>query len=100
MGEAMSQRQDPKSPDAPALIESREGAVAILTLNDQAKRNALTSAVRAALADAVERIERDPGIRAVALTGGSQVFSAGGDLTAMDVDGLAAARTRRIASTC
>jgi len=90
----MSQTQDAKGADAPALIENREGAVAILTLNEQAKRNALTSAVRAALADAVERIERDPGIRAVALTGGPQVFSAGGDLTAMNVDGLAAARDR------
>ena len=83
------------SQDAAApLLESRDGAVAILTLNEPARRNALTPALRVALAEAVERIERDGAIRAVVLTGGSQAFSAGGDLGAMEVEGLAAARER------
>jgi 2-(1,2-epoxy-1,2-dihydrophenyl)acetyl-CoA isomerase len=81
------------SEEAP-LIESREGAVAILTLNEPAKRNALTPALRLALAEAIERIERDGAIRAVVLTGDRQAFSAGGDLSAMEVEGLGAARDR------
>ena len=76
------------------LLESRDGAVAILTLNEPAKRNALTPALRVALAEAIERVERDSAIRAVVLTGGAQAFSAGGDLSAMEVEGLAAARER------
>lgn len=80
--------------DLPVLLERRDGAVAVLTLNELAKRNALTPAIRVALAEAIERIERDSAIRAVVLTGGRQVFSAGGDLTAMQADGLAGGRDR------
>jgi enoyl-CoA hydratase/carnithine racemase len=80
--------------DAAPLLERRDGAVAILTFNEPAKRNALTTAVRVALAEAIDRIERSPDIRAVILTGGAQVFSAGGDLSAMNVEGLAEARER------
>ena len=80
--------------DLPVLLERRDGAVAVLTLNEPAKRNALTPAIRVALAEATERTERDPAIRAVVLPGGTQVFSAGGDLTAMQADGLAGGRDR------
>ncbi|KMO13639.1 enoyl-CoA hydratase/isomerase family protein [Methylobacterium platani] len=80
--------------DTPVLIERRDGATVILTLNEPGKRNALTPAIRLALAEAIDRIERDPGIRAVVVTGGPAMFSAGGDLTAMQVDGLAAGRER------
>ena len=78
----------------PALLESRDGAVAILTLNEPAKRNALTGALREALAEAVDRLERSPDVRAVAITGGAQTFCAGGDLGGMEVEGLGAARER------
>ena len=81
--------------DAAPLLESRDGAAAILTLNEPAKRNALTFALRAALAEAIDRIERSPDIRAVILTGGPQAFSAGGDLSAMNVEGLAQADVER-----
>ncbi len=80
--------------DEAVLLERRNGAVAILTLNEPAKRNALTPTIRVALAEAVDRIERDPAIRAVVITGSPQVFSAGGDLTAMQADGLAGGRDR------
>lgn len=80
--------------DKPVLVERRDGAVAILRLDEPGKRNALTPAIRVALAEAVDRIERDPAIRAVVVTGGPEVFSAGGDLTAMQVDGLASGRER------
>jgi 2-(1,2-epoxy-1,2-dihydrophenyl)acetyl-CoA isomerase len=80
--------------DGPALLESRDGAVAIFTFNEPAKRNALTHALRIALAEAIARVERDPEIRAVIVTGGLQTFSSGGDLSGMEVDGLGAARER------
>ena len=80
--------------DGPALLESRDGAVAIFTFNEPAKRNALTHALRIALAEAIARVERDPEIRAVVVTGGLQTFSSGGDLSGMEVDGLGAARER------
>src|ERR1700679_3340673 len=89
--EALSQADDPRDADAPSLLQSRNGAVAILTLNAPAKRNALTSPARAELADAIDRIERDSGIRAVMLTGGPRGFCGGGDLSAMEVEGLASA---------
>lgn len=80
--------------DGPVLLESRDGAVAILTLNEPAKRNALTPAIRVALTEAIDRIERDASVRAVVLTGGPAVFCAGGDLTAMRADGLVGGRER------
>jgi 2-(1,2-epoxy-1,2-dihydrophenyl)acetyl-CoA isomerase len=79
---------------SPALLESRDGAVAIFTFNEPAKRNALTHALRIGLADAVDRAEKNPEIRAVILTGGPQTFCSGGDLSSMESEGLSAARER------
>ena len=78
----------------PVLLESRDGYVAVVTLNEPWKRNALSPPLRIALAEAIDRLERDAEVRAVVLTGGPKVFSAGGDITAMRNDGLAAGRER------
>jgi enoyl-CoA hydratase/carnithine racemase len=85
---------DLMSAEASVLLEARDGHVAILTLNAPEKRNALVPPMRVALAAALDRIEADPSVRAVILTGGEKVFSAGGDLTAMRADGLAGGRER------
>jgi enoyl-CoA hydratase/carnithine racemase len=62
----------------------REGAVATVVLNRPEKRNALTPALLAALADAVAELERAPEIRAVVLRGaGEAAFSAGYDIEAL-----------------
>src|ERR1700677_1203819 len=82
--EAMTQTNEA---GAPALLESRDGAVAILTFNVPAKRNALTQAMRIALAEAIDRIERSPEIRAVILTGGPKTFRTGRDFGGMEVEG-------------
>ena len=50
--------------------------------------------MRAALIAAMERIEPDRDVRAVVLTGGGGTFSAGGDISGMDVADLAAGRER------
>jgi enoyl-CoA hydratase/carnithine racemase len=76
------------------LIETRQGATAILTLNFPERRNALSMAMRGELADAVEAIEADAGVRAVVITGGGGVFSAGGDISGMNVTDFASGRER------
>ncbi len=76
------------------LIESRDGATAILTLNQPARRNALAMPMRVAIVAAMERIEGDAAIRAVVITGAEGNFSAGGDISGMDVTEYANGRER------
>lgn len=65
---------------APLLFE-RDGAVAVLTFNRPARRNAISPEVACRLADAMSEIAADDALRAVILTGaGTQAFCAGGDL--------------------
>ena len=76
------------------LTESRDGATAILTLDYPARRNALTMPMREAIIAAMGRIEGDTAIRAIVLTGAGGTFSAGGDISGMNVTDLAAGRER------
>jgi len=69
-----------QSSNAPAVRVTREGAVAVITLNDPARRNAMTPALGDALRDAVATLRDDATVRAVVLTGAGPAFSAGGDL--------------------
>jgi enoyl-CoA hydratase len=66
-------------PDRP-LLEECEGAVATLTLNRPEAMNALSSALRDALAEAFRRLETDPEVRVVIVTGAGRAFCAGYDL--------------------
>ena len=61
------------------LIEQRDG-VAVLTVSDPARRNALTVDLSDELAAAVAGCERDESISALVLTGAPPAFCAGGDL--------------------
>jgi enoyl-CoA hydratase/carnithine racemase len=61
------------------LYELVEG-IAILTLNNPAKRNALSSPVLAELKSHLERIKNDPAVRVVVLRSKGPVFSSGHDL--------------------
>lgn len=56
------------------------GAAAVLTIDRPDRRNALSRALIAALADAVARAAADPAVRAVVLTGTGAAFCAGMDL--------------------
>lgn len=76
------------------VIVSRDGAIVTLTLNWPERRNALSVAMRHALADAFEEIEADRSVRVVVLTGTGEHFCAGGDLTGMQVAGIAEGRER------
>lgn len=59
---------------------TRHDRVLSLVLDRPAKKNALTRAMYAALADALEEAATDPGIRAVVLSGAQGVFTGGNDL--------------------
>ena len=64
------------------------GQVATLTLNDPARRNALSDVMHAEVLDALRQVQADRHIRAVVLTGGGNTFSSGGDLRRMAADPL------------
>lgn len=65
----------------PVLFET-QGAIAVLTLNRPAARNAVDVVLGDALRAAVDRIEGDPAIRVGVLCGAGPVFCAGMDLKA------------------
>ena len=51
--------------------------VALITVNDPDRRNAVTEAMSEQLRDAVERAESDPDVNAVVVTGAGKAFCAG-----------------------
>ncbi|TFV59697.1 enoyl-CoA hydratase [Mycobacterium sp. PS03-16] len=57
--------------------------VALITVNDPDRRNAVTFEMSAALRAAVDAAEADPGVHAVIVTGAGKAFCAGADLTAL-----------------
>jgi enoyl-CoA hydratase/carnithine racemase len=65
----------------PAILECREGAVVVLTLNAPEKRNALIPAIREGLIEALDRLDTDPDCRAIVITGAGNCFCAGGDIS-------------------
>lgn len=64
-----------------AVLFERDGGVVTLTLNRPEIRNAMDPALTDAFSDAIERIEVDPTVRAVVITGAGRAFCAGGDLS-------------------
>jgi 2-(1,2-epoxy-1,2-dihydrophenyl)acetyl-CoA isomerase len=81
-------------PEPTMLREERDGAVAVLTMDYPARRNALGTPMRREFSAALERIEADRGVRAIVITGAGGVFSSGGDIAGMDSADLAAGRER------
>lgn len=67
----------------PAVLvtgDEKDPAVAIVTLNRPAKRNALTTELKEALLTALQGVATDAGVRAVVLTGSGKSFCVGQDL--------------------
>ncbi len=69
-------------------LERRDG-VAIATLHDPERLNAMSEAMGQALAAAVAALAQDGAVRAVVVTGAGRAFSAGGDLDL--IEGMARA---------
>jgi 2-(1,2-epoxy-1,2-dihydrophenyl)acetyl-CoA isomerase len=74
----MTQHDDPST--GPDLLFERQGAVATLTLNRPAARNALTTGVFLDMERILLEVASDEGVRALVLTGAGRGFSAGADL--------------------
>ena len=78
------------------LLEIDPDGIAVVTFNRPKVLNALDAATIGELADAVGRVERDPAVRAVILTGaGDKAFVAGADIGAMS--GMGPLEARRFA---
>ena len=80
------------------VLFSIENHVALITVNDPDRRNALTDEMSALLRAAVERTEADPEVHAVVITGAGKAFCAGADLSALGSAGSGEAESglRRI----
>lgn len=74
------------------VLLGRDGPVAIVTLNRPEAMNALSAALRRALAATFRDLEADDSVRAIVLTGaGTRAFTAGLDLKELGQQGLGAA---------
>jgi enoyl-CoA hydratase len=67
--------------------------VALITVNDPDRRNAVTDEISGLLRTAVERAEADPDVHAVVVTGAGKAFCAGADLSALGAAGGGAAES-------
>lgn len=74
---------------ADVLVERRDG-VAVVTVSDPDRRNALTSELSDRLADAVTGCDSDTAVHAIVLAGAAPAFCAGGDLGALAAAGQSA----------
>lgn len=63
------------------VIFEKRASVALITLNRPAKKNALTEQMHRELIHIYEEIERSDELKAVVLTGGSEFFCTGADLS-------------------
>lgn len=73
-----------------------EGGQALLTIDRERQRNALSGEAVVELTRLLGQVEADPDVRVVVLTGaGSRAFCAGGDLSGMVGDGFLAAHEQR-----
>lgn len=65
------------------LLERRDEGIALVTLNQPQKRNALTAAMQKDLLDVIREVKEDPSLRVMVITGAGPVFCAGADLSYM-----------------
>jgi enoyl-CoA hydratase/carnithine racemase len=76
------------SEQQPGCTLEIDGAVAVITMSDPKKKNALSTAVVADLSTHIDSVAENPDVRAVVLTGANGVFSAGGDISSFESDTL------------
>jgi enoyl-CoA hydratase/carnithine racemase len=69
------------------LLFDVTGSIGRITLNRPDKRNPIGPNTVGELLHALRRLKSDPVVRVVVLTGAGRVFSAGGDLSAMETTG-------------
>jgi enoyl-CoA hydratase/carnithine racemase len=81
------------SDDSVVLCE-RRGAVAVLTLNDPARRNPYSMKMRQLISRHLESVQDDESVRAVLITGAGGNFCAGGDVSEWGEWTIGQTRTR------
>jgi len=64
----------------PILLLQSDGDIARLTLNDPGRANVLSSAMMAALIEALNKLGADPAVRVIVLGASGRIFCAGHDL--------------------
>ncbi|MFS3129493.1 crotonase/enoyl-CoA hydratase family protein [Nocardioides sp. Bht2] len=72
--------------EAPHCLVEQVGHKLVVTMNRPHARNALSTEMLAIMEETWERVNNDPGIRVVILTGAGGYFCAGADLKAMSKD--------------
>src|ERR1700694_2522983 len=73
------------------VVVQVDDRVALITVNDPDRRNAVTAEISSGLRAAVDAAEADPNVHAIVVTGAGKAFCAGADLTALGAateDGL------------
>jgi 2-(1,2-epoxy-1,2-dihydrophenyl)acetyl-CoA isomerase len=80
----VEEQPEPLAMTEPSVLYEARGAVALVTLNRPAALNSFTRDMHEGLWSAFERIESDPAIRAMVLTGAGRAFCAGADLAEFD----------------
>lgn len=74
--------------------ETREGAVVTLTMSNPGKLNAMSQQIRDELTASFARLNADPAVRAIVLTGADGNFSAGADMQGWNEKTVPECRTR------
>jgi enoyl-CoA hydratase len=70
-------------PQSDLVLFSVDNHVALITVNDPERRNAVTAEMSTQLRAAVEQADADPDVHAVVVTGAGRAFCAGADLSAL-----------------
>ncbi len=68
------------------VLQERHGAVAVVTLNNEKTRNALSRDMLFALAECLEVLNDDAEVRAIVLKGANGHFCSGGDVSGMSAE--------------
>ena len=92
--------EEAATPEEEVLVEQRD-RILVITINRPKARNAVNAAVSRGLADAMDRLDEDPGLSVGVLTGAGGSFCAGMDLKAfargerVDIEGRGLGFTQR-----
>lgn len=66
------------------VLYEKDGRVAVLTLDDQKKLNALSPGIRQGLKEGFEEVEKDSEVKVAIVTGAGKTFCAGADISGFD----------------
>lgn len=77
------EKRGPRQVEYENIIVEHRGPVGLVTLNRPKAMNALNSALMTEMEDALNKLEADPAIGAIVITGNEKAFAAGADIKEM-----------------